>query len=210
MIEIQNLPQFKRQVRDVVKDIEYAQKQTRFATAVALTRTAFQIVQEEKATLPRHLDRPTPFTSRAFRYERATKDRLRASVYVAPIQEQYLKYQVLGGTRTSGIVIPVEQTVNRYGNIPGLRGGRVIHRLAGRPDIFVGQPKWGASYGPAGVWQRMGQGMGRYLRLLMAFEQEAKYKDDRFPFFRIARAAFEKHYEAQFDAAIAYAFRGLK
>ena len=208
MIEVQNLPLLKRQIRDVVSDVEFAQKQTRFATAVALTRIANKIREEEKAELPRKLDRPIPFTLRAFRYEKATKVNLRAKVFAGPVQEKYLQYSVQGGTQQ--VVVPINYKVNRYGNIPGLRRGAVIDRLAAKPDVFVGRPKWGTVLGPAGVWRRVGKYPSQGLLLLMAFENQAEYQADRFPFFEIASRAFDRHYLTEFDAAVDYAFRTAK
>ena len=50
-----------------------AKKQLPFATAVALTKTAKHLAEVERRSLSKHLDRPTPFTKKAFAIKPARK-----------------------------------------------------------------------------------------------------------------------------------------
>lgn len=85
--------------------LDRCSKQTRFATAVALTRTAKRIETELKAEMPKVFDRPTRYTLNSLYTKPATKATLTASVKIkdeavksiAPIV--WLAPQVYGGAR---------------------------------------------------------------------------------------------------------------
>lgn len=79
-------------------------KQVRFATALALTRTARAARAEISAGMPADLDRPKQTTTRALRVEKATKDRLAAVVRFNERGEgipaaDFLKHNITGGRR---------------------------------------------------------------------------------------------------------------
>ena len=99
---------------------EFSDRRFNAALATALTRTAVQVRTEVLASLPRLLDRPTPYTLRQLRYVGATADRLAAAVgfNVASVTDQrgapigyrdlgpgetpagkYLQPQIEGGSR---------------------------------------------------------------------------------------------------------------
>jgi len=99
---------------------EFSDRRFNAALATALTRTAVQVRTEVLASLPRLLDRPTPYTLRQLRYVGATADRLAAAVgfNVATVTDQrgapigyrdlgpgetpagkYLQPQIEGGSR---------------------------------------------------------------------------------------------------------------
>lgn len=167
-------------------------RQIPFATARALSQTAeFAAVNLNNDTR-KYLDNPTPFTQRAFRYKRATKANQTALVFAAPIQDQYLRYAVFGGTRRPkgrAIVLPVNIKRNRYGNMP--RG--IIRRLLARPDTFsdvIG--------GVAGIWQRA---RGKPLRLLVAYESTATYERP-FPVFRLSADYVKRGFPVFFDRSL--------
>lgn len=80
-------------------------KHVRFAAAVALTRTAVAVRDEQQRLLPGELDRPKPQTVRAMRFTRATPSNLSAVVEFnkrgmggAPAAE-YLGHNISGGRR---------------------------------------------------------------------------------------------------------------
>lgn len=81
-----------------------AGKQVRFATAKALTQTAFAVKDEIGRNMPAELDRPKPGTVRALRVEKATRDNLTAVVRLnkrgegVPAQE-FIGHNVTGGRR---------------------------------------------------------------------------------------------------------------
>ena len=97
------------------------EKQVRYATAVALTRTATQIKAALPAELDRVLDRPTPFTKRGIYLKAARRDNLTAEVGFMDRQASYLALQFTGGVRrptARGIRLPGNIELNAFGNIP--------------------------------------------------------------------------------------------
>lgn len=88
-------------VRD---EIANAEKQVRFATAVALTRTGYRVSNAEGAGVKQAFDRPTPSTQRAFQVEKAMRDNLTATVSIKQRTaglpaDEYLHANIVGGKR---------------------------------------------------------------------------------------------------------------
>jgi len=167
------------------------EKQSKYATAVALTKTAWSVKADEVKALDNHLNKPTPFTKRAYRVQRATKRRLVSSVYAAPIQDKYLQHQVHGGT-SKGHVPGKRQKLNAYGNLP--------RRATKRKNTFSATIK-----GVSGVWQRKGRGKSKKVILVAHFPSSRSYSK-RLPFYRVARGTVDKrfpnHYRNEFKKAM--------
>lgn len=171
-------------------------EQIPFAVAKALTQTAKDAQAELQAQLPVHLDKPVPFTNRAFAIEPATKSRPTAAVFIKEAQWKYLQYQVKGGTRlpkNKALVEPVNVALNQYGNMPRNK----VRALLARKDVFVGK-----IYGFPGIYQRVGQ----KLKLLIAFAPQAEYKP-RFDFKGIVHRVVMAKFKANFDQALREALR---
>ncbi len=203
-----------------IKAIRQDGKQTRFAAALALTRTAKLGMEVERREAARDLKNPVPFTLRGFRFEKATKTNLESRVYIMPIQSQYLAWQIEGGRRSKrtavGEALPVNIGINRYGNIIGRKGGKLA-KLAARPDTFIG-----VINGVKGLWQRgnstrsgkfraSGGTRRRKLKqaaerlvLLVRFEQAVQYRP-RFDFYAVGQRVLDQHFETEFDKALEYA-----
>lgn len=101
-----------------------ADREMPFVIAKTLTDTAKSAQAEESRQLPRRLDRPTPFTKRAYGIKPATKTSPEAHLFAKPVQAQYLSMQETGGTATPpkrALIAPRSAKLNRYGNLP--RGG---------------------------------------------------------------------------------------
>ncbi len=83
-----------------------AQRQLPYATALALNRTAQAVQEVIVQEMARAFDRPTPYTLRALRVVRATKDQLSATVDFKDAAgkgisaNRYLGPQVFGGGRS--------------------------------------------------------------------------------------------------------------
>lgn len=173
-------------------------KQVPFATSKALNDTANDVQRAETAQLPKKLDRPTPFTMRAFGVKRSTKRKLIATVFIKDIQAEYLKYQIEGGRRTTegkGTGVPYKnKKLNVYGNIPGRRKGLVKGKRQ-----FIATIK-----GIPGVWEVRGK--KRAPRLMIAFEKTVRYKE-RFPFVKIAEGTARNRFPRRFSAALEHAMR---
>ena len=199
-------------------------KQLPFAMARALTATAWDIQRHITEELPNYLDRPTPFTRKAFGVQRANKRELRARVFVKDRQSRYLKYQVEGGTRTPkgrAIVVPYTRggaiKLNKYGNLPR---GRVA-KLIAQNKTFSGTVK-----GTPGVWRRTGTksrptkgrrytpraapqgtaGQGRYLQLLIGYESFASYQP-RLPMLALAREEYRRVWSRNVAQSLALAVK---
>lgn len=86
------------------EDVLNQAKQVRYATAVALTRTAWGVTVAESAEAGKVFDRPAPQTLKAFAVEKATKENLTAVVSMKGRDQglpadEYLMPEVLGGAR---------------------------------------------------------------------------------------------------------------
>ncbi|HEX7127284.1 MAG TPA: hypothetical protein VF406_16120, partial [Thermodesulfobacteriota bacterium] len=113
------------------------ERQVRFATAVALTRTAYRAQEQAKLEMQRIFDRPTPFTLNALRVTPARKDRLVAEVGFREFAgkgtpaTKYLLPQATGGAR------PVKRFEKRLQFAGLLPRGQVLVPGGGAPlDAF--------------------------------------------------------------------------
>lgn len=179
------------------------QKQLPFATAQAITDTAFSARKALQVQVNRYIDRPTPFTQRGFLVRRAKKTDLEGAVFIRPEVDKYLRWQIEGGVQTRPItkakhlLVPVTAKLNQYGNIKGRRSG-VIKK---KKRQFIG-----TIHGVEGVWERINR--GRNVKLVVAFAPKVRYQK-RFPFYKIAggvvRNTFRKHMERRLARALATA-----
>jgi hypothetical protein len=148
-----------------------ARRQIPFATASAINEVLAEIKRNWEKRLRRSLDRPTPFTLKAFAIRRASKRRLVGVVFAKDVQAGYLERLEEGGERRPkrrAILVPVRQRLNRYGNMPR---GAVGRALASR-KTFSGAPKGR----PAGIYQRTGKGRSAGLKLLVHYADGASYR----------------------------------
>lgn len=110
--------------------IDQLDKQKRFAMAVALTRTANTARGEVTKAIASSFDRPTPWALRSVRVRKATKERLRAEVYLVDRhgdpQDQphhYLYPQVFGGARGrkgfESLLVQARVLPEGYVTVPG-------------------------------------------------------------------------------------------
>jgi hypothetical protein len=172
-----------------------------FAAAMALNETAFAVRLAEVDELFKAFDGPTPFTQRAFRVQKATKTALTARVFIGREQEDYLGPYIIGGTRflgqKKGLILPINQRVNRYGNLPT---GTLKRQLA-KPSVFAGTVR-----GVGGVWQRKKVRGKSGLKLLERFV-DPKAVTQRFEFYdvgvRTAHQVFPKAFGHNLARAIA-------
>ncbi len=185
-----NLKQLTKNIDDI------AQKQIPFAMALTLTKTVQSTQRAEKIAMQRQLDRPTPFTLRGVAIERASKQNWQARVFIKPIQAQYLKWVVEGGTRKpkkKAHLLPVSIKRNKYGNIP--RGK--VQKLLQRDDVFSGVVN-----GVAGIYQRTRRGT----KLLFAYERVVKYKP-QYRFYEVAQKRVKQTLNRNFNLAMARALK---
>lgn len=180
-------------------------KQVPFATAKALTLTAKDAQVNITKTLPKDLHKPTPFTMRGIGMRPAKKKFLQSSVFVKPIQFDYLKWSIHGGTRHPKhrvIIIGAEgRRRNQYGNTPGFRHLR--RNLLAKPNVFEGEIN-----GQAGIWQRKKRSRRNpagSVTPLAIYVDRAGYSK-RLRFFEraegTARARFPTHFRRELQKAL--------
>ena len=168
-----------RQINDLQKN--------RIPSAIAkgLNLTGEDINKRLARSMSNYIDRPTPFTLRAFGLTFATKRTERARVFIKDIQAKYLIWQIEGGTRTAqgvGTGVPVRgvKKLNQYGNIPGRRSGLVkgkrqfIARMGGR----------------TGVWERTGGKKNPVTRLVIGFHKRVTYRP-RWPYYKLVKEIYK-------------------
>lgn len=130
--------------------VQRADKQTRYAMAVALTRTAHDIRKAEQGEMAQVFDRPTPFTLNAVQVNAASTRHLVAEVFIKTDGDdprpRYLSPEIYGGKRLhkrmEGLLISaglmnrgeyavpsVATKLNSYGNIPTGKIMKVISQL---------------------------------------------------------------------------------
>lgn len=189
---------------DIRADIKEAQKglsriQKRVipkATSNAINDLLFPIAKKEA---PKEMDRTfeggaTKFTQRAFRYSKSNAKNLTAYVFAGPIQGEYLKFAVAGGTR-----FPKNRTIlastknsklNEFGNI---KRGELKKMLTDRKKFFKGTPK-GQPYLGEGIFERYGRKrwdrrnkkfIGGRIRKVASYIDRGQYRPI-FPFAEIA------------------------
>jgi hypothetical protein len=215
----------------VTRTLTHLEKQTRYATAVALTRTAKAVKDAMPEAMDRALDRPTPFTKRGMYVKAAKASDLTAVVGFMDRQASYLKYQIAGGTRaptSRGIKLPGNIQLNSFGNIPrglidklktaaqdgslskavGKRLGVGNRRKGAAPiQLFYGKPTGrGWEKAPMGIWRRIPGTPGKLVPVIVFEDTPAKYRP-RFNFHREAERVIRSEWDRQFSTALADAMR---
>lgn len=187
----------KGDMKQITKHLNSVQKkQIPFATANAINSTLFDIMKIEKKQMELKLDRPTPFTLKGFRINKATKTKLSGDISIAPDRYKYLQYQIEGGTRNrTNIPVPTRQAkLNKYGNI----GGQGKNRLIKKKSQYIGNIN-----GTDGVWERTRSGKSK---LIVAFRQSVKYKK-KFPFYKIADGVARNKFKKNLAISLKRALR---
>lgn len=136
---------------------ELETRQVPFATMQAINGTAFETRQRWAEVMPRVFDRPTPLTQKAVLYNKATKQRpyadifLRDEAFKGTPPAKYLRTQVEGGSRRrKGIenrlaargILPAGMFVvpgkfaplDAYGNVPGSVLNQILSQIGARFD----------------------------------------------------------------------------
>lgn len=190
-------------------------KQLPFATALAITNTLYRAKEGVEQQLERDIDRPTPFTKRGFRVQKADKRNLTGRLFIMPIQRSYLEFQIFGGIRRpkgTALALPPAKSMpgdvrkDAYGNVP--RSQRAKQLLAkGAISTKIGNV--------AGVWQppkktKTGKvRKGSRMALKLAYVKQATYRP-RFRFFERGQAEINKHFTSEFQKAFARAMRSAR
>lgn len=189
----------------------------RFAVVHALTLTAKDIQADETAALSESLDRPTPFTLRAYGVDAATMAAPSARVYMRPLQSRYLQWQIEGGARSfkgfelkiggktiTAYAIPGEDIkLDNFGNVSRADINRIIQELNSPKRsrlYFAGQPK-GHPDLPPGIYRRV---QTQYITPVFVFAQSAIYAK-RLPWRRVAEQSIQAKFKINLAKALASA-----
>lgn len=175
-------------------------RQVPFATALALTRTAFDGREAAQEGMKSDLNAPTPFTLKGVQVRKATKRRPVSVVFIEEKRADYLRWAIFGGTRRPKrrVIIIGQGRRNRYGNTPGFRALR--SRLLAKPHHFEGEIN-----GQAGIWKRKGRDR-RGLELVAAYVPAAEYRK-RFRFHERVERIVDRRFSIQFAKAMRQAMR---
>jgi hypothetical protein len=131
---------------------EFARRQVPYATAIALTALAKEVMAAEQKNLETTFKHPKPFTVKSLGVQAARKNDLHAVVFMRPVAAKYLKPYDTGGLHVlpgKALFNPKDLQLDQYGQLPQ----RVMQRLKARSDIFIGPIK--TKHGVInGVWQK--------------------------------------------------------
>lgn len=158
----------------------FQRKQVPFATSQALNDVAFSLSRKH---MPGELNSAfeggaTPYTKRAFKFKKSTKQKLISSVYTDERTHPYMNLMVHGGQRLpkrKAILVPTKHLrKNRYGNVTR---GKMQTLINDKAKYFSGKPKGFPGAGE-GIWERYAR--GNRIRMVAQYEDSANYSK-RFP-----------------------------
>jgi hypothetical protein len=183
--------------KDFIKTLDRkSKKQLPFASMKAINKIGPTLKLHYKLKTRKAFDRPTPFTQNAFHFFKASMKKPVGTLFIKDAQEEYLKWQIDGGVRSTGRKIPIpylkNARLNKYGNIIGKRSG-----LIKKKSQFISKVK-----GVSGVFERTKQGV----KLIYMFHDDVNY-ESRFPFYKIGRAYIDRHFKRMFKQEITKALR---
>lgn len=209
-------------------------KQTRFATAVALTRTGQHVKNGLRREMEKVFDRPTPYTLNSLYLKGATKANLEAVVwlkddtYKGTPAARYLGPQIDGGGRSLkrsekwlsnyvdlrgnvGYWVPGEGArLNQYGNMTRGQIVKILANLQALPDRAsrtTDNRKIEYFIGqPAGAPLGVWRRDNGGIAPVMIFIRPPSYKR-RFDFFGVGDRIVKEHYPKEFDRAYSEALK---
>ncbi|ABK43758.1 hypothetical protein Mmc1_1247 [Magnetococcus marinus MC-1] len=186
--------------RQIAQAADNLAKQVRYATAVALTRTAQDAQAEVRRRLPERFTIRTGWVAKGIRIKPAKKSDLQASVRVL---DPFMAMQETGGSKRSqtgdalGVPVgarPNPKSVTRPGKFPGA--------LLKKPNHFIAPLHDDPS--TYAVWRRSGR-KGRKLKMMYLFADRVEIKP-RFGFMDTVKAVVEARFQENFGRAMEEAF----
>ena len=179
-------------------------EQVPFAIAQTLNALGDDVARAVTVQMDRYLDRPTPFTKKAyvggrgFKGKRATKRNFEAILIPGDIQAKYLKFQIAGGTRLpdqKAILVPTKLAPkNKFGNLT--RGNRK-RMVAGGGNFFSAGDREGKT---PGIYKRV----GNRVQPFAFYVDDARY-EAIFPVEKIAGGVVRNNLPRRFREALAKA-----
>jgi hypothetical protein len=193
----------KNNIKEVTKGLNDIQrKQIPFATARALTFTAKDGANYINKATTKFIDRPNPFTKRAFAFMKATKETLTSMVFAKDVQAEYLRHIVDGGTRNRqrGKPYPVsasKKLLDAYGNFG--KGYSRIRSAKRKKNRFIANIN-----GTEGLWERL---PNNKLKLLAGFEQRNVSYRKSFPVYELLTRFVNREFIKKFTRSLESALR---
>lgn len=176
------------------RSVKHHKEQVPFAASRAINNTLKLVKRAEEAALDKYLDRPTPFTKKAYRIKFSNKRNLSGALFAMPIQNRYLAPQVFGGEVhfPKGHPVPGSRAkINAYGNLPRrATKAKNVHNKTTRGGL-------------RGSWKVTGK-KKKKVTLVGHFVDSATYKP-LLPFGRIAVSVFNRRFPREMDKAFAWA-----
>jgi hypothetical protein len=159
------------------------------------------VEQSQLNALETNIDAPSPFTLNAIGIQPANARHLDSTLYIRPIQADYLKYAIEGGVVPKTIV-PFNIKRDRHGNVPGKRRGWA--GMARRRSDFVSKIERGRAKGKTGLWRKEGASA-----FLLALTDKQARREKRWPYYETAARVVEKRLRSDVLSAIDAAAKGL-
>lgn len=173
-------------------------QQIPFATTVAINKLIIGMKDYEQAVLPAEVDKPAPFTMRAFRYNKANKNTLKGEMFIAELQDNYLRFLIDGGTRKpkrKAIAVPDDKVKkNQYGNLPR---NTINKMLSNKKKYFSGSPNGR----PAGIYEKIKIGNNISIKKVIVWGRKAEYKK-QFHFYEHGERYLKEHGLKEFKKAL--------
>ncbi len=178
------------------------EKQVRFATAVALTRTAQAAQKEVREQLPERFTIRSGWVAKGIRITPARKNNLQAGVRVL---DDFMALQETGGLKASrrgnSLGIPVGARPR-----PESRTGpaRFPGALLQKPGHFIAPLEPGSNR--MALWRRTGRGRRSKMKLMYVFADQVRI-EPRFGFQETVEETVHRHLQVAFTNALMEALR---
>lgn len=186
--------------KQVLKNMERYQNSVNFGVAKTLTGAAWESRKAVQANLPKWLDIRKPFLAQSIVVNRATKERLVSEVQFLPRAKMAFLLEEGGTKRPKGksLAVPVRGNIDPKKITKSKRPAALL----ARKDTFSAEIR-----GVAGVWQRL---PGQRLKLLYAYEPQARFEKGKIHFRKTVDNVARKFIQNNLSKNLAQAFKTSK
>lgn len=217
---------------EIQRELNNVRKQAKFATAVALTKTAKSVKEKEQNEMRRVYDRPKPFTVNSVFIKPASKRQPEPFAIVGLKNRtagtpaaKYLYRTIEGGARAlkkseaklkgRGIlprgskIVPGERTrLNRFGNLTKTQIKAALTAKDHGSKYFVSNGTGRTRHLTPGVWRRQGR-KGRKIIPYIVFITNTQYRK-QFKFYDVGNREAERVFDGEFGIAFDRAMRSSR
>lgn len=190
-------------------NLNVVSKQINYAASKSINATMFDTRTEYQGYMRTKIDRPTPFTISGVRVRKTTKANLSGQIYIEKKRSEYMRIIIEGGVerpkQRALRGVTGNTRLNKYGN---MTRNYITKMLSNKKKYFSGVPR-GSRKRPAGVWQRMGKGGRKSLRIMVTWDDEQIVKK-QLEFYKPVAKEFEKRFHINFNKALIEAISSAK